>query len=254
MWGELNPDYDLRLIEESEAAALLARLGVAQRRITPQVKADLLRSQMLKEHGGVWVDATLLPSKPLSAWLEGDLMQAGFFAFRSHGDPDLVLQNWFLSAEPGNPLMAAWTDLYTDYFRSARFYPSWKRALAGQKPMEYLRYSQARRRGDMRWFVEPDRGRDCPYYPYAVHNYNLAYLLRTNSEVRAIWDRVPKKWSALPLMIGGLARDEATPLPAFLSAASELLGHAPVHKLNNRDVRFDELVSCARTTAGLPPD
>jgi hypothetical protein len=195
------------------------------------------------------VDSTLLPTVPISTWLTPDLRAEGFFAFRSLGDPNLVLQNWFLFAEAGNPVIVAWLEIFADYFRSLRRFPTLKRALWHGAIGDYMRYRKAERARDTLWHVDPARGRDCVFYPYAVHNYNFAYLLRTRPDLLAIWDRVPRRIAQLPEQIGQVRRDPETTEQDFLAALPELLSVSPVHKLNHHDRMFEKVV--AHVAAGV---
>ena len=254
LWEELNPERNLHVVDSAEADLILKRVGVNQPRITPQVKANIVRSVLLKEQGGAWVDATLLPTAPLASWLDELMEPSGFFAFRSPGDPNLVLQNWFLASEAGNPLMSKWCDYYVDYFSTIRYWDSWKRALCYGKVIDYIKYTHNVHKRNTLWFVDPKLGRDCVFYPYAAHNYNLAYLIKTDPEVSDVWNNVPTKWAALPLMAGSLAADSETPDEALASMHADLLNLSPVHKLNHRDKRFDVMVSKVREQLGLPSD
>jgi Capsular polysaccharide synthesis protein len=249
LWERLNPEHSLTVLEQKDTDAILADLGVLQPRITPQVTTDLARSYLLAKHGGAWVDSTLLPTVPISTWLTPDLRAEGFFAFRSLGDPNLVLQNWFLFAEAGNPVIVAWLEIFADYFRSLRRFPTLKRALWHGAIGDYMRYRKAERARDTLWHVDPARGRDCVFYPYAVHNYNFAYLLRTRPDLLAIWDRVPRRIAQLPEQIGQVRRDPETTEQDFLAALPELLSVSPVHKLNHHDRMFEKVV--AHVAAGV---
>lgn len=254
LWEELNPEYTVKIIDEEGAQRILARANIKQPRITPQVKTNVVRSTLLKEQGGVWVDATLLPTTPLASWLETLIKPAGFFAFHSPGDPNLILQNWFLAAQAGNPLISKWCDFYIDYFQSARYWPSWKRALYHAKIIDYIRYCYHLRKLDTLWFTTPEQGRNCSFYPYAAHNFNLAYLLKNDPELQAIWDRVPKVWSSLPQLAGREAADAETSTPSLIHLIADLLPLSPVHKLNHRDERFNLLIDVVREQQRLPPE
>lgn len=242
LWEELNPEHKLNIIELKEAEAIIDKLGIRQKIMTPQVKTNFVRTYLLAEHGGVWVDSTLLPTKPLNYWLKNELTNQGFFAFRSSGAPELVLQNWFLFSEKNNPIINAWLDYYIDYFTNPRYYPTWKRAIYHLKLLDYFKYKKAIKNKDYSFFVDPARGRNCAIYPYAVHNYNFKYLLDTNNEILAKWDKVPKLYNTLPSMIGYWAADPETPEKAFLELAIQALHISPVHKLNHRDSRFIKLI------------
>jgi len=254
LWEDLNPDRRLHVIEGAEADNILESIGVCQVRMTPQIKSDLIRLVILKEHGGVWVDSTLLPVIPLSGWINQLLEPTGFFAFRSSGDPNLVLQSWFLASDANNPLVSNWCDLFVDYFQSQRCWMNWKRAVYHVKFRDYIRHYIATRRKDMIWLVDPDQGRDCFFYPYMAICYNFAYLVRANQDMREMWERVPTRWHTLPELAGAVAADPETPIESFHRIVREVLPHAPVHKLNHHDQRFDAVVSHARELIGLPDD
>lgn len=243
LWEELNPESSLHVIELKEAEDIINKLGVKQKIMTPQVTTDLIRTYLLAEYGGAWVDSTLLPTKPLSYWLKDDLISKGFFAFSSSGAPELVLQNWFLFSEAKNPIITAWLEYYTDYFMSPRYYPTLKRAIYHLKILDYLKYKFAMKNKDYLFFVDEEKGRNCSIYPYAVHNYNLRHMLNKNENILSIWNEVPRIYSTLPSMIGAWAADGETPDHTFIEIALEALKISPVHKLNHRDHRFNELIN-----------
>lgn len=190
LWEELNPDWRLAVIEEQAASAILRFLGIPQD-YAPQMKADIIRLFLLREFGGVWADATLLPVMPLSEWVCEKLAPAGFFAFRSTGDPNLVLQFWFLAANPGNSLVGKWADLQFDYCRTQRRWPSMKRALYHRALIDYLAHRRRTKSRDTLWFVTPGQGRDNKFHPYSVVNYNLAFLLQADAAAAEVWSNVP---------------------------------------------------------------
>ena len=65
-WRRLNPEWTVRLLDDSEAAsmsplyALLKERGVGK----TQLWSDVLRLDLLARYGGVWVDATLCERGP----------------------------------------------------------------------------------------------------------------------------------------------------------------------------------------------
>ena len=66
--------------------------------------ADVLRLNLLANHGGTWFDATCLQVAPMpAATLNSD------FACFSRGD-SRMLASWFLHADAGHPLIVGWLD------------------------------------------------------------------------------------------------------------------------------------------------
>ncbi len=76
--------------------------------------SDVLRILLLREFGGVWVDATLFCNQPLDKWLPGVMIE-DFFAFAAPA-PDRPLSSWFLSAESDNYLVSTWHRRTIEYW------------------------------------------------------------------------------------------------------------------------------------------
>ncbi len=91
--------------------------------ITLTTLSDIVRFAVLKEHGGMWMDATMY----LAADLSDDVRRYAFYSIPNH--QTAPTRNWtgyFMGGKPGNPLFAymlqAFTTLYAltdripDYF------------------------------------------------------------------------------------------------------------------------------------------
>ena len=105
-WAHHNPGWTLRALDRDslpayagidEAVPLLADVR------SIMTASDLARLDLLRAHGGVWVDATCFCRRPLDEWLP-DHMNSGFFSFERHGWPTY----WFMAAAPGNRLIETW--------------------------------------------------------------------------------------------------------------------------------------------------
>lgn len=73
--------------------------------------SDLLRLHLLAEHGGSWIDATVMLSAPPPPEIAG----SDFFAFTRPEDP-FLMSSWFLRASAGDPLVIVWRDLLVRYW------------------------------------------------------------------------------------------------------------------------------------------
>lgn len=73
--------------------------------------SDILRVSLLNQHGGMWIDATVLMSAPIP----DDILSAPFFAMC--GNTHLHNDSWFLTSVPGHILMAAMQKLLYEYWR-----------------------------------------------------------------------------------------------------------------------------------------
>jgi hypothetical protein len=108
-------DRPVVLLDDRSLAGLVALPPwVTERReaIGPTHYSDILRCALLAEHGGTWIDATVLMTGPPPAWVDG----APFFAFTRPGDPHLF-SSWYLRAQPGHPIVVALRDMLFDYWR-----------------------------------------------------------------------------------------------------------------------------------------
>lgn len=90
----------------------------AWRRCRPMNRAhfsDLVRLEVLRRHGGVWLDATCLMTKGIPEWAE-DL---DFFVYLvgNAGLKYSFVQNCFIRAKKGSYLLGAWEALCLEYWR-----------------------------------------------------------------------------------------------------------------------------------------
>ncbi len=115
-WIEKNPDWEVVELDETNLGEWIDNASIFEHReMSVTHRSNLVRLHLLARHGGVWTDATVWCSSPLSAWLP-DLLANGFFAFSRPG-PDRLLATWFLVAQPAHPLVQAWQERVERYWR-----------------------------------------------------------------------------------------------------------------------------------------
>lgn len=100
-WRQLNPEYQLTVLDASMADGVLKGLDICFSSMSIQAYSDILRVMLLQQ-GGIWIDATVFPVLPLRNWIGQDLR---FQAFTAPGG-DRMLSSWFLAAETRSPLIA----------------------------------------------------------------------------------------------------------------------------------------------------
>ena len=137
-----------------------------------QALSDIVRAKLLLQ-GGVWADATVFPTEPLDAWLPDRLKDAGFFAFERPG-VDRALSSWFLAVSPEHGMMRKW------WAEVVRFW-SKPRSVRMDIPENPV------------WEVSPDGGAAKDEYPYYWFHYLFGYLLETDADFAAQWDRCRKR-------------------------------------------------------------
>lgn len=205
-WARLNPEYQLRVIEASEAAAILSPYRLPP--VPAQAMTDMLRIELLRRHGGIWVDASLLPIRPLAHWLP----PCDFFAYAQPG-PDRPLSSWFIAAAPGPMPEALWIEIL-------RF---WSR------PRRLAQYAGGIIPPDPVASVAPEAGGTSEFYPYFWLHYLFRHLLETDPDFAAAWARSPRPPAGPPHSLQAACAGSVSE-PAIRAAAAR----APVQKLNWR--------------------
>lgn len=67
--------------------------------------SDILRLDILKNHGGVWVDATCFCNYPLNKWLYN---YKKLFIFRNLTSLGKMVSSWFIYSEKNNYIITKW--------------------------------------------------------------------------------------------------------------------------------------------------
>lgn len=246
-WEELNPDHRLHLLTEADVGPLLATAGIAAQKIAPQALSDIVRSILLAREGGIWIDATLLPVRPLDEWLP-PLSAGGFCAFERPG-PDRHLSSWFLASSANNPVMRLWLREVLRFWRRKR------RLVDSVRPGDYQARTAIGRMilrprpqpDDLIASVRPvfaDRSR---VYPYFWFHYLFDHLLHTEPTVAEAWAHAGKLQADDGHAVQYLYRDVEKPTDAEILTA---LRRAPVQKLNWREPFSPQLFELARRAAG----
>ena len=113
-WRSRNPGWEVHVLDMATAAETV-NLSRDPKEIPVQSYADLLRLRLLRQRGGVWVDATTYCIVPLDHWLPV-LAQRGFFAYTwTKNDYWFIwpgmrrsLTNWFLASIPEGEFISRW--------------------------------------------------------------------------------------------------------------------------------------------------
>lgn len=112
-WKYYNPLFKVNELTDNNLNDFLDNI---ERPKTIQAWSDVLRINILKKHGGLWVDATVLCNKPLEEWIEPHI-EKGFFAF-SDPQPGYKVCSWFLYSEKENYITEEWHKEVTNYWKN----------------------------------------------------------------------------------------------------------------------------------------
>ena len=106
LWGEMNPDWDVRLWQNGAEDFLMANECLYRKEAPSghngfRFRADLLRLEILHNLGGFYVDMDVEPLKPLGALLNGKSAVAAYSPNRWKGKR--IISNAIIGAEPNHP-------------------------------------------------------------------------------------------------------------------------------------------------------
>ena len=237
-WVTKNPGWQVVTLDDTTVPTVASRdyYAGSLATITRQHRADLLRLDLLAHHGGVWADATTFCVQPLDSWLPPDLV-SGFFAFH-RPRPERIISNWFLAAEPGNPVVSKLLEAMLAHWGRHPFRAN-RQSFLERAFTKALRGSARTRK---LWFTPPLRDwlRISPYYAFS---YRLEKLVREDPDCRRVWERTPKVSAEAPhrLYRAGLLA------PASAAIQSEIDGRVvPVYKtawnLRSQDIPADSIL------------
>lgn len=122
-WRVHNAGYAIRVLTLETCGAWMQGIDArdarfeATRSLHPhQHVSDLVRAVVLAAHGGVWLDASVLCTRPLE-WMQEAVNArperdfVGFYADAMTSDYRFpVLENWIFACTAACPFMAAWRD------------------------------------------------------------------------------------------------------------------------------------------------
>ena len=227
-WVKLNPTYKFELLEWSDVEPFLVNLPININNITQQSLSDIIRIFLLQKSGGIWVDATVFPTKPLSEWIEQTVGKAEFFSYRRELQPkqpkDRPISAWFLYATETSVIIEKlWKE--TLHYWSTEHYPMTDhyKLKYYEDPIGFLALSQEK----------PNQP-----YPYHWFQHIFAYLVKTDALFAKIWGSCPHKSIANPHQMQYWVREELMNKnpPQFLTEEriKNIVENSEMQKLNWR--------------------
>jgi len=128
-WEINNPDWNIEYVTLDNLDNYISDIPYLyhdDKDLTPVNKSDIIRLSLLKNHGGVWADATLLCMQPLTPWIEAAVRPAGLWMY--HGaspgmrDKSPLLRarhgpaSWFIASERDSLMIREWKRIVDQYW------------------------------------------------------------------------------------------------------------------------------------------
>ena len=111
-WATLHPKWEIRKLDSNNIHDFLGHDFLAEESFAklslPHI-SDLIRTKLLIDYGGVWIDPTVFPVVPLEEWLDFN-SEAGVFLFSRPGK-DRLIANWFIASRKNSRLLQSFSKM-----------------------------------------------------------------------------------------------------------------------------------------------
>jgi hypothetical protein len=124
-WRHFNSDYEINILNMNNYQKYTDMDVTKLRHYSkdkPQLTADYIRVILLKKHGGVWMDASIICTKPIKFKSDTE-----FFVYYSDNNGILgknkypIVENWFIATSKNNIFMNEW---YNEFILETEKYNS----------------------------------------------------------------------------------------------------------------------------------
>jgi len=123
-WQVNNPKWNIHLLDKNNLKNYISDVDYlydTSKRITRVNESDVIRISLLKNHGGVWADSTLLCMQPLDGWADEAVTKTGFWMYRGYCrdiPPPFGPASWFILSKKNSYIILKWKMLCDDYWNS----------------------------------------------------------------------------------------------------------------------------------------
>lgn len=225
----LNPGWEINLLDSESVWSRLSGIDVAPEkwaRLCIAHQSDLIRTKLLIEYGGVWMDPTVYCATALDDWLPR-AARNGLFFFRNPG-ADRMLSNWLVAGQPGHVALQILYRRLCGYWNEKRL----DRIKTRPGKLEYAigRLINRNTRLTRLWMSWPLR-RLLQTTPHMIYHYMVNDLFVREPDFGEALKAMPEMsaWEAHALQRVGLLAEVSSEILDMLECA-----RSPVFKLNWR--------------------
>lgn len=191
-----HPDWDVVLLDRETVTSWLEPIPIPHSKwegMPLAHQSDIIRTQLLLRHGGVWADATVWFRCALDNWIDTKL-GSGLFMFARPG-VDRLISNWFIASVPSNPLLMKLYLSLCCYWSQNDF------RTIGTSNSLLVRALRKILNRNTRWpqfWLNERVIRAIAHAPYMVYHYMFASLIRTDPDCRLVWENMPRVSARYP--------------------------------------------------------
>jgi hypothetical protein len=110
-WRSMNPTWRFVFLDLQNRQRFVPEIKYYSL-LEVQKQADILRLMLLIKYGGVWVDASVLPMRPLDTFIDTYVNNDGslfMYKYTNNKFPDLLISNWFMYTPcASHPMLSEW--------------------------------------------------------------------------------------------------------------------------------------------------
>lgn len=123
-WEINNPSWNIEYVTIDSLPNYVCDIDYIYdetKKIEPQAKSDIIRLSLLKNHGGIWADATMLCMQPLDIWVEEAVGPAGLWMYHGNGGGMHCKDgpaSWFIVSEKNSLIINKWKNACDEYWKN----------------------------------------------------------------------------------------------------------------------------------------
>lgn len=121
-WRINNPNWKIEYLDMDNLKKYITDIEYIydeNKIISYAAKSDIIRLSLLKNHGGVWADSTLLCMQPLDSWIETAIENSNFWMYHGNGagmDIKYGPCSWFIISKKGSYIITKWKEACDKYW------------------------------------------------------------------------------------------------------------------------------------------
>ena len=113
-WLINNPEWKIEFLSYQNLGNFVNDIDYIydkNKKISAQALSDIIRLSLLKNHGGVWADATMLCMQPLDHWIYEAIHPSGVWMYHGHGaNMKNGPASWFIISTKGSYIINKWKE------------------------------------------------------------------------------------------------------------------------------------------------
>jgi len=229
-WEQQNSDYKVIALDSDSLSEYIKESSLIELNradISIATLSDIIRLELLLKYGGVWTDATVMCSKPLSQWLP-DYYSSGFFAFRNPGS-DRLSSNWFLASEADNIILKKLHKEFTAFLAMNYFANQNNRLGRVYRTIGKIIWSS--NVGSTRCWFSKLVTKKLKIYPYYIFHYTFNKIISDDKGCKIAWESAKAFEADLPHRLQKISTKSVN---IQKSEDFILSKKSPMHKLNWR--------------------